>query len=1153
MLDEQPAPSDEMPDLRALEASRGLPKGLLSGLLAGENSGQNAVSPKQAKGRFQFIDATAKRFGLDDPRDTPKAAAAAADYMQWAMKQYNTDDPRVLAAEYNGGPTQAKAVLAGKEPPAAETQKYIPKVLAAMTGSGDANAAPAPKNGLPPGFVLDPQQPALLQPRRTAGDIVNGPILSSGTADTAPSGEGVSTPDYIFNKFKLGVASIPGLLGNLEQARNTALGALSPDQADMAQKFSALLNPTQVIEEAVKAGKTAVGLNGKTMFPTSEQVANFIPGYKPDLKPTDKTQEVAGDIAEFMGSMVGPGGLGKAAAGKAMSFLDSIGLPVGTNIVDQTMAQVAKQTLKEAAKAAVPATTAVAGGEAAQAVFGEGPGTKAIGQLAGGVAPAAAIMARAHLPQYMADLKNSVTGTLGGLEPIVAQKAKNLMIEGMNDFPVSFANAEEAAGLTTRVNEALAAATPANPKSVVLSPGQMTAAPKIIANEVAARGSAPAYVAAAIDRDAMNTAALLDYMRNDKSPAAVSRRMALNQVEDGVNARFAALKAEEDLVRQQAEGLAASLAPASSAEERGQVLAAQREVEKMTRLDPAKNALFNQAKAEADAAGAKFDPENLSASARELTANPVLQYDATNLPQVVRIIKDKTTPVVDPMIAKMRADGYPEPVIAKVAQAQGIPVSGAPKPLSYDDLSAMRVAVNQDIRDELARNPYGAQSSRVRALQQVKETIDGTIVNSDYPNVARAFGAAVEHYRTVYAPALKEGINQRLALTDSYGRPRVLDEKVLDSYMTPTGANEFLNLFGKNPTALATMGDHIMDRLATAVVKDGVVDPRAVQAFVAKHYPVLDKLKQAGLGTLDTVKTTQGTAQALADRFGNIRQNYKAMADDKLTRLFGTADMRGVATRLGASAESEIPRVSGNQATVVEQALKDPHSMIRLVKAAGPEGSKALAESILGDISTKFTFKADTGKLGIDHAAFSKWLQESQRSLAPLFRAAYGPVEGRDHLQRLVDANRLLAIQQRVPITKITGPSSIGKDPLSQSVGVSFRTLFNVIRAVGMHRTSEADAAVMLGGQAGAHLMAKQYNELMQRIASDPESSKYLLQLAKDGTKKTLTKENVTANAKAISGMLGKLGYVYMGGKYYAPSAMQLAPAIANQAAEGGQ
>lgn len=112
-------------DLGQLEQQYGLPPGLLAAIQGAEGSGPTSVSPKGAVGTFQFMPATAKAYGLTDPTDPQASAVAAAKYMADSMRRYKTSDPRVLMAEYNGGPRQALAVLSGQQPPAKETQNYI--------------------------------------------------------------------------------------------------------------------------------------------------------------------------------------------------------------------------------------------------------------------------------------------------------------------------------------------------------------------------------------------------------------------------------------------------------------------------------------------------------------------------------------------------------------------------------------------------------------------------------------------------------------------------------------------------------------------------------------------------------------------------------------------------------------------------------------------------------------------------------------------------------------------------------------------------------------------------------------------------------------------------------------------------------------------
>lgn len=119
----------------AAEKQYGLPTGVLNALKYAERtpapeSGRRTESPKGAKGIMQFMDSTRQlQGGVFDhnPADPLASIDAAAKYMVRAIKQY---DGNVLAAvaDYNGGPRQAKAVVNGEDPPAAETQKYLQNV-----------------------------------------------------------------------------------------------------------------------------------------------------------------------------------------------------------------------------------------------------------------------------------------------------------------------------------------------------------------------------------------------------------------------------------------------------------------------------------------------------------------------------------------------------------------------------------------------------------------------------------------------------------------------------------------------------------------------------------------------------------------------------------------------------------------------------------------------------------------------------------------------------------------------------------------------------------------------------------------------------------------------------------------------------------------
>lgn len=106
-----------------VEQRYGLPPGLIEAVKnAGERSNTNQVSTKGAKGVMQFMDKTREAYPHDynNPLESINAAGV---YFKDLIKQYDGNVKAAISA-YNGGTKAGKAVLAGKEPPSAETRKY---------------------------------------------------------------------------------------------------------------------------------------------------------------------------------------------------------------------------------------------------------------------------------------------------------------------------------------------------------------------------------------------------------------------------------------------------------------------------------------------------------------------------------------------------------------------------------------------------------------------------------------------------------------------------------------------------------------------------------------------------------------------------------------------------------------------------------------------------------------------------------------------------------------------------------------------------------------------------------------------------------------------------------------------------------------------
>lgn len=122
--------SDDVPyaDLfRAAGAAHGIQPSVLAAVAKTESAfDPNAVSHAGAQGLMQFMPATAAEMGVD-PLDPASAIDGAARYLTQNLRRFGSLE--LALAAYNAGPGAVEKH--GGIPPFAETQAYVPKVLAA--------------------------------------------------------------------------------------------------------------------------------------------------------------------------------------------------------------------------------------------------------------------------------------------------------------------------------------------------------------------------------------------------------------------------------------------------------------------------------------------------------------------------------------------------------------------------------------------------------------------------------------------------------------------------------------------------------------------------------------------------------------------------------------------------------------------------------------------------------------------------------------------------------------------------------------------------------------------------------------------------------------------------------------------------------------
>ena len=128
------APPDVARLVDTIAPSSGLEPQLLLAVISAESGFRaRAVSPKGAQGLMQLMPATARRFGVADPFDPRDNVRGGAMYLKWLLRRFD-GDLQLAIAGYNAG--EDAVIRAGfRIPPFAETQRYVPRVMARLQRS----------------------------------------------------------------------------------------------------------------------------------------------------------------------------------------------------------------------------------------------------------------------------------------------------------------------------------------------------------------------------------------------------------------------------------------------------------------------------------------------------------------------------------------------------------------------------------------------------------------------------------------------------------------------------------------------------------------------------------------------------------------------------------------------------------------------------------------------------------------------------------------------------------------------------------------------------------------------------------------------------------------------------------------------------------
>jgi hypothetical protein len=205
MYPKTPTPTSGNPGAAAvfteLEKRDGLPAGTLDSMWLQESGrGKNMLSGAGAKGHFQFMEPTAKQYGLKDPNNLAESADAASRMMRDLLKKYNGDLSMALMA-YNGG--QGNLDRKGAAGMPAESKAYAPSVMSRIEDPAQSKRSGELATNQAGGAVRRPQPGAEVatmfnvteQGRRNAMAAVNMPSGAALAAARNGGNNSTSTTD----------------------------------------------------------------------------------------------------------------------------------------------------------------------------------------------------------------------------------------------------------------------------------------------------------------------------------------------------------------------------------------------------------------------------------------------------------------------------------------------------------------------------------------------------------------------------------------------------------------------------------------------------------------------------------------------------------------------------------------------------------------------------------------------------------------------------------------------------------------------------------------------------------------------------------------------------------------------------------------------
>ena len=219
-------------------------------------------------------------------------------------------------------------------------------------------------------------------------------------------------------------------------------------------------------------------------------------------------------------------------------------------------------------------------------------------------------------------------------------------------------------------------------------------------------------------------------------------------------------------------------------------------------------------------------------------------------------------------------------------------VGGEPQPakITWENLEKL----DQELYDmwQSARAGSNPNYGKARVIAEIRKDVQGFMDSLD-GQLGEAYKQFKNTYREQIIVPFREGAAFQVTEKNARNFYRTYDEEVADTYFGAgeiSAARKFKQVFGANPEAARAYENIALDDLRASAVVDGIIDPKKLDRWVAKHQTVLDEFPDLQ----DRVSSIVSANNSLLDRQTQIIGRVRQLEDDRLTKILGkvtTEDM----------------------------------------------------------------------------------------------------------------------------------------------------------------------------------------------------------------------------------------------------------------------